>query len=525
MINLPATVQNELDSTVRTITARVIVWGSDSITPSIYSQDDNLKTIQIQRVGDESRFFGFGICQRLNFHLIDMNREINVKAGCAVEIYFSGMAYTTFPIFYVSEVHRDEKTNELSITAYDSIYKLSDYTTKYFDIQAYTIRQYVEAVAAAIGVTCNELTDDSFDLSYPNGANFNGDENMRDVFDSIAEVTTSIYYLDKDNKLTFKQLDRDGSPVLTITKDKYFDLSTKTNRRLVGIAHVTELGDNVGINNAQSGTIQYMRDNPFYELRNDVHELLEASFAKVENLTINQFNCKWRGNFGLEIADKIAIVTKDNDITYSFVLDDVIEFKDGLSESTEWNYENDETELEATPTTLGEVINKTIAKVNKIDKEITLLATQSDDNTNELAEIKITTTEIMNTVEKTEQDIDSLTNNVNSLTNRVNTSVTAEDVQFLIEQEYINGVDKVTTSTGFTFDETGLSISKSGSEMSTQVTEDGMTVYKNNSAILTANNEGVDAVNLHASTYLIVGANSRFEDYDGNRTGCFFIGN
>ena len=60
--------------------------------------------------------------------------------------------------------------------------------------------------------------------------------------------------------------------------------------------------------------------------------------------------------------------------------------------------------------------------------------------------------------------------------------------------------------------------------MKTQITEDGMTVYKSDEAVLTANNLGVDAVNLHATTYLIIGTKSRFEDYGSSRTGCFWIG-
>lgn len=52
-----------------------------------------------------------------------------------------------------------------------------------------------------------------------------------------------------------------------------------------------------------------------------------------------------------------------------------------------------------------------------------------------------------------------------------------------------------------------------------------MKIVKNTDTVLTANNTGVDAKNLHATTYLIVGVNSRFEDYDDNsRTGCFWIG-
>ena len=73
--------------------------------------------------------------------------------------------------------------------------------------------------------------------------------------------------------------------------------------------------------------------------------------------------------------------------------------------------------------------------------------------------------------------------------------------------------------------EEGLTISKSNSEMETKITEDGMVVYKNDEAVLTANNQGVDAKNLHATTYLIIGTNSRFEDYKGgSRTGCFWVG-
>ena len=49
-------------------------------------------------------------------------------------------------------------------------------------------------------------------------------------------------------------------------------------------------------------------------------------------------------------------------------------------------------------------------------------------------------------------------------------------------------------------------------------------LVKVNEKVLNANNQGVDAKNLHATTYLIVGKNSRFEDYGNSRTGCFWIG-
>ena len=122
---------------------------------------------------------------------------------------------------------------------------------------------------------------------------------------------------------------------------------------------------------------------------------------------------------------------------------------------------------------------------------------------------------------------DGLANDISIIQEQVNLAMTSEDVKIEIQNQLINGTNKVSTTTGYTFDEDGLNISKSDSEMKTQITEDGMKIYKNDDIMLTANNQGVDAKNLHATTYLIIGGNSRMEDFteDGNkRTAVFWIG-
>jgi hypothetical protein len=109
------------------------------------------------------------------------------------------------------------------------------------------------------------------------------------------------------------------------------------------------------------------------------------------------------------------------------------------------------------------------------------------------------------------------------LTKAVETKLTAEEYQILIKEALNNGVDKVETTTGVKVDSAGLSVSKSDSELSTTISHDGMKVQNNNEDMLTADSSGVNAKNLHATTYLIVGNNSRFEDY-GDRSGCFWVG-
>lgn len=145
-----------------------------------------------------------------------------------------------------------------------------------------------------------------------------------------------------------------------------------------------------------------------------------------------------------------------------------------------------------------------------------------------VAKLTVEANEISSSVTAVEtrlnESIGSVDSRVETLTQEVSAKMTAEAVEFQIDAALENGATKIVTKTGYTFDEDGMTVQKSGSEMKTQITENGMTVFQNDEAVLTANNTGVDAKNLHATTYLIVGKNSRFEDFGENRTGCFWIG-
>ena len=277
-----------------------------------------------------------------------------------------------------------------------------------------------------------------------------------------------------------------------------------------------------------TGTTQYIRDNPFWNVSEDVGSLLDNAIANIGGLTVNQYEVDYRGNFLLEIGDKINLITKDNATVTSYVFNDTLTYNGFLNERLEWSYTDDEAESATNPTTIGEAIKQTYARVDKANKRIDLVASNVEDNADAIAQLTITangiTTSVAETKAATDEALNSVSGDIQTLTSKVNAAVTANDVTLAIEKELENGVDKVVTSTGFTFNDEGLTVSKSGSEMTTTITEDGMTVFKNNEAVLTANNVGVDAVNLHATTYLIIGKNSRFEDYGAERTGCFWIG-
>ena len=121
---------------------------------------------------------------------------------------------------------------------------------------------------------------------------------------------------------------------------------------------------------------------------------------------------------------------------------------------------------------------------------------------------------------------------------------TAEGINIVIgeiatkEEDGVYSVKRVKTDMGYSFNDEGMRVYAEGDEIENLVSNRGMyvshisgmssdgTVAKD--YVLTADANGVDAINLTAHQYLIIGANSRLEDYDNGsdnkRTACFYIG-
>ena len=497
----PSSIEDVINAPTRRITARAELYNGSTLAQA-FSYADAIKEITITRAGDESKFFGYGVCQKLNIKLIDTARQLQITTAHSFKVEFGAEDnyICTMPFFEVTEAHRDELTNELSVTAYDALYRATKHTVAelaelgelWLPEGELAIMNYATAAAYFLGLSVILEGDllTAFNTSYENGANFEGTESLRDLFNAIAEATQTIYFINRNGELVFKRLVIDGPAVLTIGKEQYFSLESKDNRRLTAVCSANELGDNVIATMGQTGTTQYVRDNPFWELREDISELVDTALANVGGLTINQFNCSWRGNFLLQIGDKIAFVTKDDAVVTSYLLNDTITYNGFFAEQTQWSYAGDDGETASNPSTLGEALKQTYARVDKANKKIELLVSERNDEREQFTQIQQTTSE----------------------------------VNIAVKEIAVNGVDKVVTGAGYKFDAEGLTVSKEGSEMSTQITEDGMAVSRDNTEMLTANNNGVTATNLHAKTYLIIGGNSRLEDYKGTRTACFWIG-
>lgn len=123
---------------------------------------------------------------------------------------------------------------------------------------------------------------------------------------------------------------------------------------------------------------------------------------------------------------------------------------------------------------------------------------------------------------------------VTAVTNRVATLETSTAYNIsVIEDIQVNGVSSVTTSTGFTFNENGLNIEKTGAKTKSQLNESYLAITDTTGTtqenLLFAGYDSdlgetiVKTKNLKVEKYMTIGNHSRFEDY-GTGTGCFYIG-
>lgn len=412
MITAEQCYHDMIDNVSREIYARVELLDGSTLL-NTFTYDGALKSFTIERQGDSNKFFGYGICTKLTLALIDKDRLIDIKKGQGLDVAIGvGCEYLyAYPIFYVDEIQRDENTNELTITAYDVIYKANNYKVSDMTLpENYNILYFMSAAAALLGIPLRLdgiLSLDILHTTYNGGANFDGTESLREALDDVAEVTGMIYYIDHDWKLTFKKMDITGDSVLTIDKSKYFTLSAKTPYNLEKVTHATELGDNITVETGTPGSHQYLRDNAFISNRDDAHVLLQNAFNNVSGLTMYQFDCKWRGNFLLEPGDKIALITKDDLTIQSYVLNDTLTYNGGLVANTSWSYTDNQTETASNPATLGEALKNTFARVDKVNQEISLVVQDSDEMKSTINSLKISTEGIISQAQSIYDELDS----------------------------------------------------------------------------------------------------------------------
>lgn len=509
--------------------------------PLTLAASSNLVNFTIEKTAPKGKLFGFAVSQQITIEAIGILDTIKRgdKLIPSIESADYNEDVVLLPHFYVDTIEHNQVKNRTTIKGYDILHKLDSIPISSFEF-TYPVaaRNYALDILQPIG---GYAQFEGINQLIREAPNLSGSESARSVLIALAEFTGSIIYVSREDTVKFRGMEaEDFTDVLTA--DDYYDLTIGEIITLTKIASVTELNDNYA--HGSEGFTQVMWENPFLNMNDDVDTLVSSIYSKVQNLSSTGYTLTWRGCPAYEIGDLVILQEKDGTAQFVRYFNEKIVYNGGLRASSDWEPAESET-IEAAPPTLGEAIKSVYAKVDKVNKEISLVVSEEvkkqvengalDEPIGEIVDEKLSHIEIdtesieLSVMQKTQDYVDDEMSDVkedlNELKKEVSMTLTEDDVQILIENSQTSNAQSVTTSTGYTFDQNGLTISRTGTALSTQITEDGMTIYRNDDEILVADNEGVKATNLHATTYLIVGVNSRFEDYDNNtRTGCFWIG-
>lgn len=160
-------------------------------------------------------------------------------------------------------------------------------------------------------------------------------------------------------------------------------------------------------------------------------------------------------------------------------------------------------------------------KVLNLTTTVDGLKVENKDTSGKVASIAATVDSIDTRVGNQQSQIDGVNESISQIRQ------TAIEISATVKSVQDEGVKKVSTEFGLTIDESAVKIQRSDSEMTNCLNEDGMYVKyqegkSNEKIMLKADKDGVIATDVSVRNYLSVGKYARFEDYDQDRTACFW---
>ena len=406
--------------------------------------------------------------------------------------------------FIVKEAEYKDETNSIVITAYDLILlsmipyapSVNFTAPEGSEPPVITLGIYLQSICDYLGITLATPTfanseviidEEKYDNSYT----------FRDVLTEIAQAAGGTIAIKNDQLYVLY-------PVASEVKVEPSNLKSIEIGEVFGpvnsvVIARTPQEDNIYKKDATAETICEIKIENNQLMDSHREDFIEGIYNALYGLTYYPHEVESFGIGTLEICDLFTIETLDGNTYTALHMSGEVEITQGLVERTKGTAPTStKTDYKAASET-DRRINQTILRVDKQDGIIQGLITKTEEKTNEL------------------------TGEVEKLTKSVESTMTAEDIKILVSTS-VEGKDNIKTSMGYTLNDEGLRIKRSNEEIENLLTHEGMYVNRNDDNILTADKKGVDAINLKARQYLIVGENSRFEDYDDNRTACFYIG-
>lgn len=476
------------------------------------------------------------------------DKDINFQYGLFINNKFE---YIDLGNYFIKDIEDSKKKDEITVTGYDRMIRFMK-SFKQSELQLTYPCKMLKLVQKMCEVCGVELYSTDFynaDLDVEEDFFTTQELTYRDVLEKVAQATLTTAFIE-DNKLNLYKVSNDA--IEKIDKSYLTDLTIKEK---FGPANALVLGRGDVEDNIEETDEKSIEQNGRCEIRFDENEFIEfqrekvikGMFEQIKGLEYYSFEASDVGVMWLKPCACIELGDKEDSSYKSYYLKANITINTGISSDIEAELP-DETNTEYKVTTKEE---KKTLKVERLAKK----------NEGKIQDLVEETTENSKKITKHEQDIDGIKNKVSSnttdinnnyqeiiqklgdkaqkddvisLENKVETIQTNTNYAIKITEDIqANGVSKVKTETGYTFDKDGLTIEKTNAKTKSTLNETGLNIKdatgSNEESLLFAgyDNETGETVvkskNMTVEKYLTVGKYSRIEDYEKG-TGVFWIG-
>ena len=448
--------------------------------------------------------------KEVNSMLVGTLNGIQIKSLSKNNINFE-----MIPIgIYNVDDYNDEDDNIINIKALDNMIKFEfnyDGSELINENGKATLLQVAQDICEKAGV---ELGSTSFLNSEKQVAVYDNQVTAREYIGYIAESSGCFACCGRDGKLYFRKI---GQDEVEIPIELFGEYKWGEEYQISKVAYEDgtrsfKFGDET------RNTLWINQENMYIV----DEEQIENIYNELKNLTINSFEGKSVIDPAIDIGDKIIIDGKS--VIYQGEMSLAGRFIADIKSTISIKQKQETTVKKESQ----KVINRRVqSRIDQVEGTITTLV---EETTSQLSK------DINNNYQDLVQKLDDVPkkDDIITIQNKVETIQTNSDyVINIAENLQVNGVSKVKTETGYTFDNEGLTIEKTNAKTKSTLNETGLNIKdatgSNEESLLFAgydNETGetiVKSKNMTVEKYLTIGTHSRIEDYkDG--TGVFWIG-
>ena len=401
---------------------------------------------------------------------LDIDSNVEIPVGTILTYQFglkvgTGYEYINYGNYIVKEVEKQEDARSWKITCYDKmLYAMKEYENSNITFPI-TIRNYISAICNKLGITFANASDTFANYNKTlsnevyldsNGRTLN--YTFRDVLDELAQVTASTICINEDDELEIRYINDTQD---TIDEEYLKDINVNFGEKFgpVNTIVLSRGGDGDKISLSQPANLpdadkiaiqisdnQIMNDNSRDTYMSDILNKLYGL-----EYYINDFVST--GICYYDLCDKYNIKVGDN--TYKCImLNDEVNITQGLQENiyTDMQEENEQEYKYIYRTDRGITQANIIA--NKVEGTISEYTRRLNEDERKINEIETKQTD-------TERTINIMSTHIDDDGN----------------------ITEVTTTTGFTFNAEGMTITDSNTNFSALHRNDG-TYYKDGDTIV-----------------------------------------